>query len=227
MKRLLIVTSIILFIFQSLFSQEKQVLIPSNALDRNSDAVKYCNFLSKKENLDRKTIYNLAKNGIIARSIQNSKLEYTQVRYNHMLLKLFSDSYFTCQDFSEHYYLVFDAENSENIELVAQHKLFSKKLLEYIESDNNIQRFTNSESLIFGYLDHIGNFNYSLSFYHFLPDNGPVVPNEINNRFAKYNFRIDGHSIVLVDKEVDEREIENLPLKKSKVPPPPPMPKKN
>ena len=229
MKYIIISTSIFLFICHSLFSQNDQVFIPSNVLDTDTDVSKYCNLLSKKENLDRKTIYNLANNGIIARNIQNNNLEYTQVLKNHMLLKLFSDSFFNCPRFAENYHFIFDAGNSGNTELVAQHKLFTSKLIEYIKGDNSILRLTDTELPIFGYLDHLNNSDYTLSFYYYLPESGPVVPNELSNRFANYTFRIDNNSIVIIDKEVDEKEIVKLTSKNLKVtpPPPPPMPKRN
>ena len=228
MKIVLAIFTTILIIFQTGLSQDKQIFIPNNALDSNSDLGKYCDLISKKESLDRKTIYNLASNGIIARRIQNDNLKYTQVRYNHMLLKLFSDAYFNCKKFRTNYHYVFDAKNVENTELVSQHKQFTAKLIEYIEKDKFLIKLTNPELPIFGYVKHLEDTEYALSFYHYLPDNGPVIPNQINNRFANYTFKLDDENISLVKEEVNQKEIQKLRLSKAKlVPPPPPPPKRN
>ena len=228
MKTLLTIFTSLLIIFQSGLAQEKQVFIAKDALDSKSDVGKYCDLVSKKESLDRKTIYNLASNGIIARRIQNDHLKYTQVRYNHMLLKLFSDAYFNCKKFKTNYHYVFDAKNVENTQLVFQHQQFTTKLIEYIEKDKFLIKLTNPELPIFGYVKHLIDTEYSLSFYHYLPDNGPIVPNEINNRFAKYTFKLEGEEISLVNEEVNKKQIQKLRLSKANlVPPPPPPPKRN
>ncbi len=209
-------------------AQEVPLFVPANVFDSESDVSKYCALLAKKDNLDRKTIYNLASNGIIARSIQNNNLKYTQVRYNHMLLKLFSDAYFTCPEFTENYYFVFDAGNIENEELVAQHKLFSTKLLDYIQTNKSIKQLTNPELPILGYLEHSTERNYILSFYPFLPQSGTLVPNELNNLIARYNFALDGENVTLERQDINEEKLKVLVDKKSNpAPPPPPRPKRN
>lgn len=230
MKSLNIGILFTILISLSSYAQEKPIFIPKAALDSTTDLEKFCTLINNKTQaeLNRKVIYNIASNGVIAKSLQDYNIAYTQTRYNHMLLKLFSDAFTECESFRSNYHFVFDSKNKENQEIVAEHQAFYPKYMTFIEKEDSpkaLFALSNSKLDVIRTFKYSSDKKYIIAFHKYLPVDGPTDPSDYKNTIAKYIFDIVDGKITIIHKKEDEAEIKAALLTNPPAPGPEPMPK--
>jgi hypothetical protein len=220
--------------FWHLEAQDNPVFIPSNILEESFiPAQRMCELLETKKNdnveLNRKILENTASNGVVVKWLEHNNDQYSQRKYNYMLLKVYSESFMNCDIFRDHYYLIFDSESVNNTELKEQHKGFTNLLYEFIERDTTekVKKLMQSAINTFGTVKHINENKYKLIIYEYLPDSGPSYPLSTEILVADYKFEINDNVITLLEAKEDETKIFELLSKNTNTPPPPPMPIKH